>query len=798
MARKIRKWIGVVLLVLFALAALTAGAAYVWFRYTVARSQPEIDGRTVIAELQDEVEMIRDSYGVPHIYARNSWDLYLAMGYAMAQDRLWQMEFYRRLGSGRLSEIFGRDTLEIDRLFRTLALSQRRSAIPPEVEFIPRAFAAGINAYLQHREHLPLEFVLLDFRPEPWTAADYLDVLRVVQWGLSLGWKVDRTAARILAAVGEERFQEAFPDPSGIPPIIPPDEAALWKQLPAFPDEIAARRIPLSGFRPTPASNNWAVAADRSQSGFPLLATDTHMALSNPSVWWEVHLVCPPDIDAAGFAIPGLPGLPVGHNRRTAWGVTNVMLDDVDFRIQQLHPTDPLQYRVENRWFEMRTVDTTIDVRNADPLLLQVKLTDQGPLLHEFESNGEPRALAVRWSALELSPPADAAHRLLKAGSVAEIVSALRSWDTPGQNFVFADTAGSIGYWCCAAIPIRKNTGGMLPVNGWQADNLWQGYVKFEQRPHRIDPAAGYIATANNPVFGRPRQPPMGNYWESADRIVRIRDCIESVDLHSVDTLRQIQADVSAPLAADLVPQVLAAVPSQFAEEWLNESRDVLQRWDHRMQAGSSGALIFESTYLKLLEILFRGAMGPDLYRQYLDTVVFPPRALRGILRRGASAWLTDAGSSEPQMLAEAAAEAFRRAATDLRDRFGDDPDSWRWGQAHRLTFSHVLAERKPLDRVFNLGPFPVAGNGLTINKKSYPYPAPFRVTEGASQRMIVDLADPLAARHVLPTGESGLLGSPHYRDQVELYLAGTDRPMHMERSAVEAGARGRLVLSPP
>lgn len=798
MTRNLRKWIGIGLLVVFGLVTLAGGATYFWYRSVVSRSQPVIDGSIALSGLQQAVEILRDQFGIPHIYAENPRDLYLAMGYAMAQDRLWQMEFFRRLGNGRLSEVLGPKAREADRLFRTLAMAQHPVALPEEAAFIPRAFAAGVNAYLQQRrESLPLEFKLLEFRPEPWTEKDYIAVFRVVQWGLSMGWKVDRTAARVLAKVGEERFREAFPEPAAGMPAILPENASGWMDVPVCPDEIAAGQIPHPGFQPSPASNGWVVSAQKSASGFPILANDTHMRLSNPSLWWEVHLVCPPAINAAGFAIPGLPGLPVGHNPEVAWGVTNVMLDDVDFYIQKIHPTQPGKYRFENRWLEMEVIETTLHIRDGGSEPLRVELTRNGPILRRYKRDGEPRAVSVRWSALEMSPPAAAAHKLLQAGSAKEVVSALHQWDVPGQNFVFADTAGNIGYACGAAIPIRKPGSGMLPVNGWEAENEWRGFVPFQQRPYRMNPREGYIATANNPVVDDKFQRYFGNYWESADRITRIRNRIEAAARLSMEDMRQIQIDSYNPLAAELVPVVVSAVSDQITETWMQAALEILKRWDYRMETGSAGALIFESVYLRMLEIFFRETMGPALYSAYLDTVVFPPRALRRIIRSGTSSWLAPGDSNGPESLAAAAAAGFQRAVSDLRDRLGDHPESWRWGRVHTLTFSHALAAKKPLDRLFNLGPFPVAGNGLTPDKKSYDYNHPFQAVKGASQRMIVDLSAPFNARHVLPTGESGVLNNPHYRDQVDLYLKGADRAMPMQRAAVEADCKARLQLLP-
>jgi penicillin amidase len=473
------------------------------------------------------------------------------------------------------------------------------------------------------------------------------------------------------------------------------------------------------------------------------------------------------------------------------------MLDDVDFYVEKIHPEDRRRYRYEDRWLPMRVIDTTLQSRGGGSEPLQVQLTRNGPVLRRYERNGEPYAIAVRWSALELNPPAAAGYRLLQANSTAEVIAALSGWDTPGQNFVFADTAGNIGYWCAAAIPIRGAASGLLPLDGWKPENAWQGFVPFMQRPHRINPAAGYIATANNPVAETDYGHSLGNYWESADRILRICDRLGTTAGLSKASMRAIQSDVHNPLAAELVPVVISALPGPLPEKWQQAALEILKRWDCRMTVDSAGALIFEAVYLQLLERIFRATMGPELYRAYLDTVVFPPRALRRIIQSGTSAWLPADRTDGPDPLLAAAAAGFKQATADLRNRFGDDPAMWRWGAAHTLTFTHVLAAKKPLGALFNLGPFPAAGTGLTVNKKSYDYNRPFEVREGVSQRMIVDLSDPLNARHVLPTGESGLLGNDHYRDQIPLYLKADDRVMPMQRTAVEARSEGRLQLLP-
>jgi len=326
-----KKWVLIIGAALVSLIMIAAGSGYVWFQYTVKKSLPQISGELNIPGIKEGVEIIRDNYGVPHIYAKNEPDLYFALGYAMAQDRFWQMEFTRRLGKGRLSEIFGEDFIKVDRYFRTLTAAGINKEVPDELVFTLQSFAKGVNAYLEtHRDRLPLEFKLLRYEPEPWQADDYVQIVKVITWALSAGWKIDQVAGEILKKVGEERFKDAFPLWPGHAPLIIPEEIKALSLNSNYAFETTSLIEKLITLPSAGASNNWVVGGKNTITGKPILANDTHLPLKNPSFWWEVRLVCP-NIDVSGFAVPGVPGIPIGQNRHVAWGITNVMVDDVDF-----------------------------------------------------------------------------------------------------------------------------------------------------------------------------------------------------------------------------------------------------------------------------------------------------------------------------------------------------------------------------------------------------------------------------------------------------------------------------------
>ncbi len=792
-----KKWIVIVVLILAAIIVVVAGGGYLWFRYTLRKTLPQTSGTIVVQGLREEVEIIRDTYGVPHIYARNEADLMFAMGYAMAQDRLWQMEFNRRLGQGRLSEVFGANLVEVDRYFRMITAAGMTDEVSDQLAFILDSFAGGVNLYIEtHRDQMPIEFTLLGHRPEPWSPKDSFYVLKVINWALSSGWGVDLTASKILEKVGEEKLRDAFPVwPEDGPLIIPQETRALAG---VSNDTARATRTVrrLTGLQASAASNNWVVSGEKSATGKPILANDPHLGLTNPSFWWEVHLVSP-TIDASGVSVVGTPGVSLGHNRHVAWGVTNVMVDDVDFYIEKINPDNPRQYWDGTHWAEMEVIEETIEVKDEEPVRIEILKTRHGPIVEELKGGSETKTISARWAFTEVPQPVEATYLLMKAKDIHDVTAALSHWVAPSQNIVFADTNGNIGYWCAATIPIRPKGDGMLPMPGWTGEYEWQGYASFEERPHLINPKEGFIATANNRVTGTDYPYPVSRYWEPMDRITRIRQLLKSKEKLSVEDFKRMQQDVYSLLAAEMTPLLIQALDRLLDGEEARMARDTLSKWDFMMDKDSVGACLFEVTYRKMMENTFRDELGDELFTDYLETASFPPRAMRAMLRTGSSPWFDDVKTPERETMEDILARSLTQMLSELKDLLGSDMTTWTWGRIHSLTFTHVLAEKKPLDRIFNLGPFPLGGSQLTVNKGQYPYEKPYRANVGASQRMIIDLSDMNASLRVIPTGQSGQPGSRHYKDQVGLYLAGQYHPDWTDRADIEKNSEAVLILKP-
>ncbi len=792
-----KKWILIPVTVLIASVLAAAGVGYLWFKQALKESLPETSGVIAVRGITEDVEIRRDTYGIPHIYAQNEPDLYFALGYAMAQDRFWQMEFYRRLGQGRLSEVFGEDFVEVDRYFRMLTAGGVNRETEGELVFILKSFANGVNAYVEtHRDRLPFEFRLLGYRPEPWSEEDYLSVVKVANWALSRGWRVDLTAARILEKVGEEKLRDAFavwPDDA---PLIIPREAKALSGLSNPTMETIQLVARLTDLPPPAASNNWAVSGRKSVTGKPILANDPHLPLTNPSLLWEVHLVCP-TIHVSGVALAATPGISLGHNRHVAWGMTTVLVDDVDFYIEKINPENPRQYWYEDHWEEIDVVEETIRVKGQDPVKTEILLTHHGPVVEELGGGSEGKAISARWSFAELPQPAKATYLLAKARDVNEVKEALRYWTVPGQNLVFADDRGNIGYWCSAMIPIRSRGDGMLPMPGWTGEYEWKGYVPFEERPHSMNPQGGFVATANNRVVGKDYPYLIGHYWEPMDRITRIRQMLTEQEKLSVQDFIRMQQDVYSVSASEMTPRMISVLERRLTGQKVQQARDTLSRWDFRMTKDSVAACLFEVAYRKVMENIFEDELGKALFQEYLKTCSFPPRAMRMMFKKDASPWIDDVTTPEKETMEDILAKSLTEMLSELEEVVGKDMKRWTWGRVHSLNFEHVLGKKKPLDWIFNLGPFPLGGSNLTVNAGWYPYEKPYGVSIGASQRMIVDLSNMDGSLRVLPTGESGHPGSRHHKDQLALYLDGRYHPDWTDRREVEKHTEAVLVLTP-
>lgn len=792
------------LLLLLVVAA--AGGLLAWWRLWWAL--PQVTGNIPIAGLSAPVEVLRDADGVPHVRASTAGDALCALGYLHAQDRLWQMEFQRRLGHGRLAEVLGPAALPNDRLFRTVGFTGNARAMwagtSPEARALVEAYVRGINAFLDTHAgaRLPVEFTLLGVTPEPWRPEDLLVWGRVMSWELSTNWRDELLRARIVARAGEDAADLLMPAATdGSPVVVPDDDAGGGSGPPAtgvrsaLPPgtlaEVARAGEALAGLAlvdtAVAASNNWVVSGARTDTGRPLLANDPHLGTQMPSLWYLAHLQGG-SLDVVGATLPGLPGVIIGHNARIAWGVTNVMTDNQDLFVERLNSRGEALHG--DTWEPMSVRTETIRVKGQPDETLVVRSTRHGPLVSDVLP-GSTQALSFSWSALAAPDASFEVYLALdQARSWTEFEAALHRYRAPMQNFVYADVDGNIGYFAPGAIPIRPAGDGRLPVPGWTGAHDWSGEVPASLWPRAFNPARGFIVSANNPVLPARYPYSISTNWEPGYRAARITELIESTPRLSVDAMGRMQADVRSGQARFLLPWLLKATPTD------DVSRRAIQRlraWDGTLQATSAEAAIYEAWLWRAAARLFEDELGDALWRDYSRQPHWVAKSLHQLVARGHDRWCDDVRSSVVETCEVTLGRALSEAVASLSARQGGDGAAWQWGRDNEVWFPHLPLHFSPVLRPLASRSVRIGGDSVTVNPV-------MRIGDriiASSYRQIVDLADFDRSRFVLTTGQSGQPGSRHCTDQLSRWSAVSYLPMRFSKAEVDRAVQARLVLEP-
>lgn len=805
-------------------AAGVAGVAGAGLAVALRRPLPKTDGALPLPGLSAPVQVFRDRWGVPHIYAATRDDMFTAQGFVHAQERLWQMEFQRRLAAGALSELFGELTLDTDRYMRILGFARvaRREAelLDPETRAALAAYVRGVNAFLgQRRLRLPIECALLRHRPQPWEIGDVLLLAKLMALQLSSNWQQELLNARILAAVGEERAAALDPVYRADHPLIVPPGATYGAGAgdAALTLADAARRFLHDGAGQ--GSNSWAVAPARSSGGAALLANDPHLSVALPSVWFENHL-SGGDLHVTGVSFPGAPGVVIGHNEQIAWGLTNGTNDVQDLYIERFDASDPsgLRYAWRDGWEQAERFDEAIAVRGrAEPHIERVTVTRHGPLLGALAGDAptmaatsgtgrQPTAdvahelIALRWTALE---PGTTIASILQIGAATSWESfrvALSRFTVPPQNVTYADVRGNIGYALAGRVPVRARGDGRLPVPGWSGEYEWIGNIPAADLPHAFNPSDGMVVTANNQIVGDEYPYPFPCEWLNGYRAARIRELLEQSATHDAETFARIHTDVRSLPGLELAA-LAARLPatSPLAEA----ARGALATWDGDLAPDSIGAAIYDRLRERLLNAVFAELGGA------LDLTVgiggFAGMPARDYLRRSLPRVLAALAADDATLLGAGRAwqpllaEIWGATLAELRADLGDDVTLWRYGKIHQVTLRHPLGAVPGLARIFNRGPFATGGDVDTVCMGHLPRVyagAPFYVAP--SYRQICDTGDWNRSQSIHATGQSGHPGSRRYDSFVRPWLRGQYHPMPWSRSAVEEVIEHRLRLVPP
>ena len=740
----------------------------------VRSARPQTEGEMTFAALGSTVEIWRDSLGIPQLFGDDEHDLLFAQGWVHAQDRLWQMELFRRVAQGRLAEILGPDLVESDRFLRTIgawraALAQE-AAVPHATRRVLEAYAAGVNAWIAHHGGaLPPEFLALRFRPEPWTTTHSLAIEKVMAWDLSAwGTAVAATRSEAISAERARWLNATWPD--WAPTILEQSVVPVPDRALAFLEGVSIAR----------ASNAWVVGGSRTRSGRPILANDMHLALRAPSIWYLMALhggVW----DVAGMSLPGVPFIVAGHNAAVAWGFTNAMLDDVDFFRERLDPADATRYLTPAGSEPFRIVRESIAVRGASPVEFDVRLTRHGPVLETIADGAGPDPIALRWAAHDPSRTLEAIPALNRARNAQDVIDAVRMLDNPHQNVVFADTAGNFGYVMGGRIPVRGagRPPPDAPVPGWTGEWDWNGWLPQALHPQVLNPETGYVVTANNRQVAGADGARISGHWEPPFRATRIREMILAGAELTADDVHAMQMDVRDALAARFRHVAVAAA----RRAGLAAPADLLDAWDLEARVDSRAAAFFYIWYDRM-----RRAVRAHLWEDREGPL--PADAFNDVLDGAELPW---AGAASQAAFDSAAAHAAVEADSIVAGRD--------WGALHTVRAAHALSASALLTRLLGLdvGGLPAGGSPTTVNVSQYEVSAvPIRAAYGASQRHVVDMGDvDGAGGFILPTGQSGLPFDAHYRDQWQRWLHGGLWRIPLDRAAASARTVRRLTLRP-
>ncbi len=825
----------------------------------VRRPFPQVEGSARVPGLTGEVEVVRDERGIPQLYADTTADLMAAQGYVQAQERFYEMDVRRHMTAGRLSELFGEDTLEIDEFVRTLGwrnvAEQELPLLEPQTRAALDAYAVGVNAYLEGRSpsQIGVQYTLLglgglDYRPEPWTAVDSLAWLKAMAWDLKGNLDEEIERALVSGDHTPDEVAELFPayDYRTHAPIVgqgavvdgvfEPDAEEGGTRNPERPPFTADQRAQLAGLhralRRLPSfvgrgdgvgSNSWVVDGEHSETGAPLLANDPHLGVSLPGIWMQMGLHCREitsecPLDVAGFTFSGVPGVIIGHNADIAWGFTNLGPDVTDLYLERI--TDS-QWEQDGRLRPLVVREETIRVRGEDDVQIQVRATAHGPILSDVsdfygdlgaDAPADPSgdapaagsdtetAVSLAWTALTPSRTADAIFGLNTATDWTSFRDAVSSFAVPAQNIVYADRDGHIGYQAPGQVPIRKSgNDGLQPQAGWRSENDWTGdYVPFEGLPHVLDPDEGFVVTANQAAIGPDYPYHLTDDWDQGYRSQRIRDLLEQ-RIADAGTLSV--ADLTEMQTDTRSPLAPVLVPRlldiDLPRGYWSAGQRQLRRWDFGQSADSAPAEYFNVVWRTLLELTFHDEMPEDVWPSGGDRWI---AVMAGLLDDPRSTWWDDQETPE----VETRDDILRLAMTEARDQVtrldAVAVDGWTWGHLHRLELTDQMLGTSgvgPVEWLVNRDGWEVGGGPAAVNATANLASEGYTVDFAPSMRMVVSLADFDDSRWVNLTGVSGHPFSDHYTDQTDLWARGETLPWAFSREAVESAGEHTLTLLP-
>jgi penicillin amidase len=773
------------------------------FLTSISRKRlPQINGNLTLPGLSKQVEIIRDRWGVPHIYADNLNDLFFAQGFIHAQDRLWQMEIFRRTATGQLSEIFGEIALETDKASRTFGFNRIGQAdwvnAKKEEQDIISSYINGINAFIEHpSSKMPVEFILLKHKLKPWKHEDTMALSRLIIWQLSHAWYGEIIRAQIIEAAGSDHAAELeirYPEnnPVTLPDGIEFNQIEPNGSLKGVKGPFLNRGM---------GSNSWSVSGVKTDTGMPILCNDMHLSLMLPCIWYEAHLIAK-EYNVTGVSLPGIPMIMVGHNTHIAWGMTLAFTDCEDLFIEEFDKENSKRYKSGSNWLDADIISETIDVKGKNsPVVEEVIITKHGPVISDVIGYPAKR-ISVNSMVLRPCPALLGWLKLNMAKNWDEFVQSMKYIEAPQLNVTYADIEGNIGHWVTGKVPIRAKGLGEVPAPGWSGQYDWIGEVPFKEMPHCLNPKENIIVSCNHRIIPDDYPYFLGNVWMNGYRARRLIDVIGDMEKLSVEDCKKLQLDFKCIPGLEL---------AKHFENINSDNSDVktalsyLKSWDGNLAPASIGGTIYEVTRYMLIRNILEAGLGKDLTNRLMgksfNPVLLPSHEFYGhdiviilrMLDNENSWWIEKTGGYKKILTL-----SIEQAVKWLKEKLGNDTGKWQWGKIHRVIFPHAMGIRKPLDKVFNYGPLPIGGDNDTLCQTAIDPEDPYdNKTIAPTFRQIIDLEDFSKSMVIHAPGQSGQLGSIYYDNLAKLWIKGQYHPMQWTRSHIENEAQGILNLMP-
>lgn len=771
---------------------------------------PAINGQLEIPNLSKQVKVYRDEHSIPHIVAQNKRDAFRALGFVIAGDRLFHMDFLRRIANGQLSEVLGPVAIKWDILLRTLKLREtanqflrkKRAQLDPEMLALMEAFYQGVQHFVD-TQPLPIEFMLLGYKPKPFTIEEGMAISGYMALSFAEGIIADTLFSELYGSFPREMVEELDIKLKNDHNVAtknysykPPELDQKVTSAPWFQDLRMTLRSMEEEIGLFHGSNSWIISGKRSKSGFPLLANDPHIAFSNPSVWYEAHLKTP-DFEIYGHFLPLVPFPAIGHNRHRGWTVTMAEVDDLDV-YQEKIDWEKKQVLFKNEWVPLKIEKEIIKVKGRMDHELEVVSTPHGPLIDQTKYGKKDKHLSVKWSYHHPDNNVAATfYKMMLSKNMEDIKEALSHGAAPGLNITWADKEGNIGYHVLSKIPLRpEGVPGHMILVGWTGEHEYVRYLDISENPQMYNPEDGVIITANyKPEFKS--ELPLPGYYQPGERFERIYDEIQKRDKWSLEGLKRIQNDSVAPLALAHKKILLPILKKASKNPQFSKAIKVLEEWDGSSHPEDVGPTLYYEWTKEILKVALGDQLTPEQFEAFLS-IADAQHFFKTLIKNESSLWWDIKGNRKIETRDECILLAFEQMLSRVEKKLGSNISKWNWGRVHTLEFIHPFGRKKPLNLLFNIGPFPVNGSYFQINNMSSKrYKDDFKVTLGPSTRRLIDFKDASTSLGILPTGNSGRVFSKYYKDQAEMFINGKYRKQYLNISDVKANGIGELTLLP-